>query len=184
MAFYIGVILSIVTYLKKAALPQVMEYAIHDTGELRSLKPGGQFEPRPIRVIKVEGELFFGATEVFESSLKAVAEDDQATKVIILQLKNARDIDATACLTLIDLYDSLKTAGCQLLITGLTIPIWEVLSISGVVDRIGKENLFLFDEMDPHYYMKKAFERAKYLAMTSQPLTYKPEPIPQEVLSA
>lgn len=171
VAFYIGVVLSIITYLRKAALPHVVEYAIHETGELKSLKPAGQLESRPIRVIKVEGELFFGAADVFESSLKAIAEGDQATKVIILQLKNARDIDATACLTLIELYDSLKEAGCHLLITGLTLPVWEVLSISGVVERIGKENLFLFEEVNPHFYMLKAFERAKKLIAHERPLT-------------
>jgi SulP family sulfate permease len=163
VAFYIGVILSIGTYLKKAALPHVGEYAIHDSGELRTLGPSGQLESKPIRLIKVEGELFFGAAEAFENSLKAIVERDLETKVIILQLKNARDIDATACLALSDLYDSLKLAGCHLLIAGLTYPIWEVLSISGIVEKIGKENLFIFDDMNPHHYMKKALERAKRL---------------------
>lgn len=168
VAFYIGVILSITSYLMKAAIPQVVEYAVHDSGELRAIRPVHQMESKPIRVIKVEGELFFGAAEVFENSLKAIAKDDRATKVIILQLKNARDIDATACLTLIDLSDSLKAAGCHLLIAGVTLSLWEVLSISSVVERIGKENLFLFEETTPHLYMQKAFERAKVLVALAE----------------
>ena len=169
VAFYIGVVLSITCYLRKAAAPHVLEYAVHDSGELCALRPSRQIESKPIRVIKFEGELFFGAAEVFENSLKSVAKDDSATKVIILQLKNARDIDATACLTLIELSNSLKAAGCHLLVAGITHPVWEVLSISSVVDSIGKENLFLFDEMHPHHYMKKAFERAKSLVTLCEP---------------
>lgn len=164
MAFYIGVILSIIFYLKKAAAPQLMEYAYEDTGEIKALSPSHLVSNKPIRLIKVEGELFFGAAEVFESSLKAVIEDDSTTKVIILQLKNARDIDATACLALIELNESLKNLGKKLLIAGLTYPVWEVLSVSGVIEKIGKENLFLFEEKNPHQYMQRALERAKFLS--------------------
>lgn len=166
VAFYIGVVLSITSYLRKAAEPQLQEYRVRDTGELLSMRSVPENEPKVIRVIKVEGELFFGATTVFESSLKSFAKD-KLTKVIILQLKNARDIDASTCVTLLDLADSLKAGGCHLLIAGLTFPVWEVLSISGVVDSLGKENLFLFDDVSPHHYMKKAFQRAK--ALTSLP---------------
>ena len=164
VAFYIGVVLSITSYLRKAAEPKLQEYRVRDTGELLSMKHLPENEPKVIRVIKVEGELFFGATTVFESSLKSFAKDN-LTKVIILQLKNARDIDASTCITLLDLADSLKTAGCHFLIAGIALAEWEVLSISGVVERLGKENLF--DDLSPNHYMKKAFQRAKILANES-----------------
>jgi SulP family sulfate permease len=180
VAFYIGVVLSITTYLRKAAEPQLQEYRVQDTGELYSLRSSVEAESKVIRVIKVEGELFFGATHVFESSLKSFARDHKSTKVIILQLKNARDIDASTCVTLLDLADSLKAAGCHLLIAGITPPIWEVLSISGVVEALGKENLFLFDDANPHYYMKKAFQRAKSLTQIEESpkeVVLDPEPL-------
>lgn len=171
MAFYIGTALSITLYLKKAAIPQLIEYDIDDeTGELKSVDYSNhQHEHKDIRVIKVEGELFFGAADLFQNTLKTMAEDDTGTKVIILQLKNARDIDATGCLAVQQLYEYLKGSGRHLLLCGLTFQVWEILSDAGLVELIGKENMFVFDERHPYHYVHKALNRAKELAAVAQP---------------
>lgn len=162
-AFYIGVVLSISLYLKKAAMPQLVEYAIEDNGELRSLDLSQAFMQKTIRVIKVEGELFFGSADIFYTTLKTLAEDDQSTQVILLQLKNARDIDATSCLALLQLHEYLQKAGRHLVLSGMTHEMWDVMSNSGLIRTIGKENLFVFDERHPQAYMQKAIARAKAL---------------------
>jgi len=168
VAFYIGIALSITLYLKKASVPQLKEYDVDEHGDLKNIDYTHPHEiQRQIRVIKVEGELFFGAADLFQTTLKSFAEDDTSTRVIILQLKNARDIDATACLALEQLYEYLRGSGRHLIACGLTWQIWEVLSDSGVVELIGKENLFVFDERHPHQYMQKALVRAKELAARS-----------------
>lgn len=167
MAFYIGVIISIILYLKKAAIPQLVEYDFDKTGELINLDLSPTNKEKNIRLIKVEGELFFGAADLFQSTLKSITEDNGKTKVIILQLKNARDIDATSCLALQQLNDYLKISGRHLIACGIMPPLWEVLCDSGIVESLGKENLFVFDERHPHQYMLKAMERAYVLAETT-----------------
>ena len=164
MAFYIGVVISIVSYLSKAAMPQLVEYAIEETGELKSLDAAQAHLQKTIRVIKVEGELFFGAADLFETTLKAIAENDTTTRVIILQLKNARDMDATTCLALLQLNDFLKASMRYLIACGMTHQVWDVMSNSGVIQSIGKENLFLFDDKNPQLYLQRALSRAKELA--------------------
>lgn len=163
IAFYIGVALSITLYLTKAAIPQLVEYEIDESGELRNLNEHEAKQHRPIRVIKIEGELFFGAADLFQTTLKTLAEDDTETRVIILQLKNARDIDATVCLALQRLHDYLRGSGRCLVACGLTPQTWDVLSHAGLIDQIGKENLFAFDERHPHLHMQKAYLWAKAL---------------------
>jgi len=167
VAFYIGVIISITLYLKKSATPQLVEYDIDDAGELSKPNLSCIHEHKTIRVIKVEGELFFGAADIFQTTLKAIAEDDTSTKVIILQLKNARDIDATVCLALNQLYDYLKNSGRHLVACGMLQQVWDVLSDSGMVELIGKKNLFIFDERHPHLHMVKALARARELAVVA-----------------
>lgn len=167
LAFYIGVGMSITLYLKKAAIPQLVEFEVDEAGELKHLSHSKTAVHRSIRVIKVEGELFFGAADIFQSTLKAIAEDDTHTKVIILQLKNARDIDATVCLALEQLHDYLKSSDRYLLAAGLTPAIWDVLNDSGLIEKIGKDNLFAFDEKQPYHYMQKAILRAKELVSNS-----------------
>ncbi len=163
MAFYIGVVMSISLYLKKAAIPQLVEFTVDQAGVLHRIDHAQQHEPRSIRLIKVEGELFFGAADLFQSALKALTEDETITRVLILQLKNARDIDATACLALQQLHDYLKSSGRYLLACGITHQIWDVLSDSGMIELMGKENLFIFDERHPQLSVQKAFLRARAL---------------------
>lgn len=169
IAFYIGVGISITLYLNKAAIPHLAEFDVDDEGELKMIHSSAKSNHRSIRVIKVEGELFFGAADLFQSTLKTIAEDDNHTKVIILQLKNARDMDATACLALFQLNSYLTGSKRHLIACGLTQPVWDVLNDSGLIDVIGKDNLFAFDEQRPHHYMQRAIARAKDLATADIP---------------
>ncbi|MBA2726925.1 MAG: SulP family inorganic anion transporter [Parachlamydiaceae bacterium] len=178
VAFYIGIAISVTLYLKKAAVPQLKEYEIDESGELKNIDANETGSHRPIRVIKVEGELFFGAADLFQTTLKTIAEDDTSTKVIILQLKNARDIDATACLALQQLFDYLKGSGRHLIACGLTWQIWEILSDSGIVAMLGKENLIVFDERHPHSYMQRALVLAKRLIAADEEAERKNLPPP------
>lgn len=163
IAFYIGVILSITLYLKKAAIPQVVEFDVDESGVLHNVDVNNPQEHKKIRLIKVEGELFFGAADLFQRTLKSIAEDDNTTAVIILQLKNARDIDATVCLALQQLHEYLKSSGRHLIGCGLMHHLWDVLSDSGMISLIGKENLFIFDERHPNQSVQKALIRANEL---------------------
>ena len=157
VAFYMGVILSITLYLKKSAVPQIVEYTVDKNGALVQMQKS---EPRKIRFIKVEGELFFGAADIFHSMLKNIAEDDTTTQVIILQMRNARDIDATACLALKQLFEFMRSLGKHLIVCGLTHQVWETLCDSDILDTIGKENLFIYNEKEPSQSSKKALLRA------------------------
>ena len=111
-------------------------------------------------LLKWKANFFLGQPIYSRAPLKSITEDDTTTRVIILQLKNARDIDATACLALQQLHDYLKNSGRHLIGCGITHQIWDVLSDSGMVEIIGKNNLFIFDERHPHLSVQKAFLRA------------------------
>lgn len=167
IAFYVGVALSITLYLKKSAIPQLVEFSVDSDGMLHSIDEKNQLEKKQIRFIKVEGELFFGAADIFQSTLKSITEDDTTTRVIILQLKNARDMDATTCLALQQLHSYLKSSGRHLIACGITYHVWDVLSDSGLVEIINKNNLFIFDEKHPHLSVQKALQRAYKLLNNS-----------------
>lgn len=165
IAFYIGVMMSIVLYLRKAAMPQVVEYGYNDeTEELRPLLESERSIKRKIRIINIEGELFFGAADLFQSALKAIAEDDEETKVFVMRLKHVRDFDATATAALKQLYDYLRKSGRYLVVASIPHSVWEVLEKSKLVQYIGRDNLYLFDEQNPQVSIEKALSRAWRLA--------------------
>lgn len=163
VAFYVGVVFSVTLYLKKAAVPYLVECRFDDSGSIGSTERVSKKDKAAIRVINVQGELFFGAADLFQNMLKTFTADDQDLKVVILRLKNARDMDATACFALQQLHRYLASSGRHLLACGLTQPTWEVLLDSGTVSVIGRENLFVSDEKQPKASLQKALMRAKEL---------------------
>lgn len=167
IAFFIGIGLSITFYLNKAATPYLVEHLVDASGDLRGTEQPGTTRDKEIRIISVQGELFFGAADLFQTTLKALAAGDQRTRVLILRLKHARDVDATACMALQHLNRYLKESGRHLVGCSITEPVWEVLCNSGVADEIQRENLFPFDPTDPQRSVKRAWQRARELAEPS-----------------
>ncbi len=179
VAFYAGVTISITLYLRKAAIPYFVECVFDDSGTIGRTHRASHDGVGQIRVINVQGELFFGAADLFQNSLKSITRHDEDLRVVILRLKNARDIDATACLALQQLNQYLKETGRHLILCGLTYPTWEVLSHSGTLDEIGKENLFIIEEKAPKATLQKALRRAKQLAALSNVEEESPEEVPE-----
>lgn len=159
IAFYLGIVLSIILYLKEASSPFLVEFAYDERGRLVSEEKVEAFRSSPIRVINVEGELFFGAADIFQAALRSVAENRQV-KVIILHVKNAHHIDATACWTLEQLQDYLAKTGRFLIASGLRRQVWHALCHSGLTKKLNRENLFLYDSTDPKRSSSQALIQA------------------------
>ena len=160
IAFYIGIVLSILLYLKKAATPRFIECRVSDEGEMKALTPQEAAEPRPIRVLQIDGEIFFAAADLLQGAVKSLAQDPEV-KVIILKMTNAFHLDATACAALQNLLRYTKARGCKLILTGLARPVWQVLSDSGFVKEIGQNNLFIVNTLQPSACILSAYYHAE-----------------------
>lgn len=178
IAFFIGIGLSITCYLNKAATPYLVEHLVDESGDLLGTERPGATRDKEIRIISVQGELFFGAADLFQTTLKALAAGDQRTRVLILRLKHARDVDATACVALQQLNRYLKESGRHLVGCSITNSVWEVLCNSGVADEIQRENLFLYNPSEPHLSVRRAWQRARELAeMPPKPAVEPAKPV-------
>lgn len=175
VAIFIGVALSIALFLRKAAVPQLIEYAVHDDGDLREL---GEKRPRPnpeISIVHVEGDLFFGAAELFRTQIQRIAADPNL-KVVILRLKNARHLDATSVLALGELITFMRERDRHVLISGTPRPVYRVLKHSGVLELLqegtskeeGTSNLFMFGPSNPNISTRNALLRAQQLLGTKK----------------
>lgn len=160
-AIYAGVGISLASFLKKAAAPVLQEYSFNATGNLAELEDPAQRPHDEISIIHVEGELFFGAADLFQQQVRALAEDEDI-RVFVLRLKNARHLDATTVMALLELNASLRESGRHLLVSGVTEDIERVLRNSGAWDRIGNDNIFPV-ESNPTVSTKRALERAQQI---------------------
>ncbi|RPJ33840.1 MAG: SulP family inorganic anion transporter [Verrucomicrobiaceae bacterium] len=175
VAIFIGVAVSISLFLRKASKPHLVEYEFSEEGELREM---GEKRKRPIpaiSIVHVEGDLFFGAAELFRTQIQRTV-SDPAIQVIILRLKNARHLDATSVMALEDLIRFMRGKGLHLIVSGASRDVYRVLKHSGVLltlqegcdRRAGESNLFLTNPRNPNLSTRGALKRAQQLLGTDK----------------
>ena len=175
VAIFIGVAISITLFLRKASHPFLIEYEFSEAGELREM---GEKRQRPIpaiSIVHVEGDLFFGAAELFRTQIQRTV-SDPAIKVIILRLKNARHLDATSVMALEDLILFMRKKGLHLIVSGATREVYRVLKKSGILvtlqdgcdRRTGESNIFLTNPRNPNLSTRAALKRAQQLLGTDK----------------
>ncbi len=140
-AIYVGVGVSLALFLRKASAPSLVEYGFNEQGQLSEIEDGKSRGNSAISIVHVEGELFFGAADLFQEQVRLLADDD-GIKVVILRMKNARHLDATSVMSLLQLHDYLRKTGRHLLISGINPEVERVLRKSGARKQIGTENIF------------------------------------------
>lgn len=161
IAFYIGIAISLATFLKKSAEPHLVEYAFNSKGRLTVISPHADVH-RKIRIIGIGGELYFAAADFLQNSLSSIAEDPNV-QAIVLRLNNVYHIDASMCLAIIRVHDILKSSNRYLLISGLTEEVWHIFHRVSLVKQIGLDNLYFTDESNPQFSTWKACLRAQEL---------------------
>lgn len=175
VAIFIGVAISITLFLRKAGKPHLIEYEFNDAGELREMNDPNHRPIPAISIVHVEGDLFFGAAELFRTQIQRTA-NDPAIKVIILRLKNARHLDATSVLALEDLARFMIKSDRHLLISGATKDVYKVLKRSGILETLqynckreeGETNIFLNLPSNPNLSTRDALKRAQHLIGTDK----------------
>jgi SulP family sulfate permease len=160
-AIYTGIGISLVLFLQKASAPSLIEHAFDAQGQLAEIEIPAERNHPQVSIVHVEGDLFFGAADLFQEGIRRLAEDPQI-RVFILRMKNARHLDATTVMALGQLLDYLQSQNRHLLISGVHGDVAAVLKRSGLAQRIGLHNIFPAEE-NPTLATKKALQRAHEL---------------------
>jgi SulP family sulfate permease len=166
-AIFVGIGVSLVFFLQKASAPALTEHAFNDVGQLAEIDSPAERNNAQISIVHVEGDLFFGAADIFQDGVRRLAADPNI-HVFILRMKNARHLDATTVMALDQLHDYLKSENRHLLISGVHGDVALVLKRSGLAARIGLENMFPAEE-NPTLATKKALQRAQQLLPNQKP---------------
>ncbi len=166
VAIFLGVGISIMLYLRAASRPYLIEYEFSETGDLVEADAGKRVIPA-ISIVHVEGDLFFGAAEIFRTQIQKTSLDP-SLKVIILRLKNARHLDATSVLALEEMVHFLRGHDRHVIISGATKDVYRVLKNAGSVEVIGRDNIFVNHPRNPNLSTRNALKRAQELLGTDE----------------
>ena len=164
VAIFVGAALSIVLYLRKASRPDFVEYEFNEQGSLAEVS---KRRIPAISIVHVEGDLFFGAADIFRTQVQRTMQDPML-RVIILRLRNARNLDATSVMALEDLVQVVRETGRFLIVSGITKDVYRVLRNSGMVDLIGRDNIFVYSYGNPNLSTRFALLRAQELLGTRE----------------
>lgn len=164
VAIFTGVAISVMLYLRKAAHPELVEYEFTESGALAET---ARRRIPAISIVHVEGDLFFGAADLFRTQVQLTMQDPML-KVIILRLRNARNLDATSVMALEDLIRVANLKNRHIIISGVTKSVYRVLRNSGLIDLLGRRNLFMHSTGNPNVSTRHALLRAQELLGTRE----------------
>jgi len=163
LAVYLGVGISLVVFLRRARLLRAGELRFDARGRLREHEPErpGGTACTAVKVLHLEGSLFFGAAGELRDLLDEAVED--GTRVLVARVKRCHDLDATTALVFAEVAEGLERSGRHLLLVGMRPRAMEVLEASGTTGRVGADALF---PTQPGWFvaLDQALERALDLA--------------------
>lgn len=159
-AIYIGVFTSVILFLRKASVPDLIEYTFTEEGQLAELEGNKRVDVPGISILHAEGDLFFGSTELFVEQARQ-ATLDPSLKVVILRLKNARHLDATCAMAIEELLQVLGASGRYLIVSDAHKDVYRVFRNSGLLEKLGRENFFMHKPGNPVYSTRNALKRAQ-----------------------
>ncbi len=158
-AIFLGAFTSVLLFLKKAGQPELVEYNFNQEGHLAEMPTPERRNVPGISILHAEGDLFFGSTEIFSQQIREVIRDP-SLKIIILRLKNARNLDASAAVAIEELHDFLKKSKRQLIVSGAGREVTRVLRNAGFIEKLGEENYFREVPSNPTLSTRDALKRA------------------------
>jgi SulP family sulfate permease len=159
-AIYVGVGTSIMLFLKKVAQPEMVEYAFNEEGHLAQTSDSIKRDVPEVSIVHVEGELFFGAADLFRDQMRRICEDTNL-KIVVLKMRNAHNMDATAVMALEELIRYMDDLGRYLILSEVKSDLTRVLNNSGLYDLIEERNIFRDDPSNPTMSTARALKRAK-----------------------
>ena len=159
-AIYIGVGTSIILFLKKVARPEMVEYAFNEKGQLAQMEQPEERSMPEVSIVHVEGELFFGAAELFRDQMRRICEDPNL-KIVVLKMRNAHNMDATGVMALDELIRYMQEKGRYLILSEVKADLIRVLKNSGLYDVIEERNIFTDDPRNPTMSTAMALKRAQ-----------------------
>ncbi|MFD2100489.1 SulP family inorganic anion transporter [Flagellimonas iocasae] len=95
-------------------------------------------------IIRFDAQLYFGNKDYFKKELyKQIQKKGPALKYVILNAEAINYIDSSAAVMLERIVNDLKEKGMEFIITGAIGPTRDIFHDSGLLDCIGRQNLFV-----------------------------------------
>jgi SulP family sulfate permease len=138
----IGVFSSIFLYLYRTMKPRVAVLGLHSDGTYRDADLHNLSIDEEMPIIRFDGRLYFANVSYFEDTMLAVLSRFPNAKAVAVACDGINDIDASGVEVIEDLVKSLGKVKLPLYFVGIKQHVYERMERSGLIDLIGKDNIF------------------------------------------
>lgn len=106
-------------------------------------EPGSSRVPG-LLVVRPDEELFFANADAVRAGILSLLDGDEpSVRAVVLDLELSDDVDVPSSDALAELYEELDQRGVRLVLSRVHAPVREVLDRSGLIQRVGEENIYL-----------------------------------------
>jgi len=144
VAIQVGVVLAAFLFMQRMSAVAQVSSITDDLREEEKDEPDNpraiskRAVPQGVEVFEIFGSLFFGAIERFKDAMRRV---EKNPKVLIIRMRMVPVIDATGLRVLEDVLERTRREGGTLLLTGVADQPLKAMEQSGLLDKLGRENL-------------------------------------------
>jgi len=94
-----------------------------------------------IVVLRLDGGLFFATAEALEDRLRALTEDGDGRRAVVLDLEGVNFVDAQGAAKVTEIHQLTEADGVTLRLARVKPQVLAVLRADGIVDRIGADHI-------------------------------------------
>jgi len=144
-AILVGVLCSLLMYLKRTTHPAIHVVAPNPVSSLRRFElvvDGGRPECPQLALLRIDGSLFFGAVEHVHDELDVIRTRQPGQKHVLLICSGVNFIDAAGAALLVQEAERQREHGGTLYLCNLKPVVIDVLDRGGFLDRIDRRNVF------------------------------------------
>lgn len=141
-AIYLGVLLSLAFYLRRTSRPTVMAVAPRQDRprrELKNVKRFGLDQCPQIKILRIDGSIFFGAIDHVQQQLHEVSGEGKPIRHVLIIGKGINFIDVAGAEMFIQEANRLKARGGRLIISSLKGTVLDELARNGYLEKMGNE---------------------------------------------
>lgn len=146
MGILLGAGLAVLLYLYRTMKPRVAVLGRHPDGTLQDAYLHGLPLSEHLVAVRFDGQLYFANTPYFETALLDVAARFPKARQILVVADGINQMDASGEETVRHLNARLREGGVTLSFSGLKQQVLEVMERTGLIEEIGRENLFASED--------------------------------------
>ncbi len=142
-AIYVGVMLSLIIYLMRTARPAVVARVPDPHSPDRHLVTDPSLPECPqLKIVRVDGSLFFGAVDHVQGELQALSERNPAQKHLLVVGNGINFIDVSGAEMLVQEAKRRRLAGGGLYLSKVKDGACAIMKRGGYADAFRRENIF------------------------------------------